>query len=168
MIRSKMKDLQQAYANYLAADATEHRFGFPYYELMKDLFGNEIVMVPAINVIKTEHAVEVTDSWDWVNVEANDPLEANGIRSPVSGNVNEHSANVSQNKALTSKKAEMSRSEYYKRSLEIAKDKVKQRKNLFAKMERNKDRRHAASEAAKERRHNEKLNLLTKVLRNGC
>lgn len=163
MIRSRMKDLQQAYANHLAADPAEPQFAFPYYELMKDLFGSEIMMVPATNVIKTEHGVEVDNNWDWVNVETNDPLEANRIRSPVTGNPEEDSSSVKQKKA-----AEMSRSEYYKRSLEIANEKVRQRKNLFAKLERNKDRRHAASEAAKERRHKEKLDLLTKVLRNGC
>lgn len=164
MIRSKMKDLQHAYANYLAAEATEPRFAFPYYELMKDLFGSEIVMEPAI---KTEHDFEVDDGFGWVNVEANDPLEANRIRSPVTA-YKKHSNSVTQKKAVTSKTTEMSRSEYFKRSLDIAKEKINQRKNLFAKMERNKDRRHAASEAAKERRHNEKLDLLSKVLRNGC
>lgn len=164
-----MKDLQQAYANYLATDPTEPQFAFPYYELMKDLFGSEIVMVPANNIIKTEHEVEVDDSWDWVNMETKDPLEANRIRSPeTGGNMNEHYSSVKQKKALTTKTAEMSRSDYYKRSLEISKEKIKQRKNLFAKMERNKDRRHAASEAAKERRHIEKLDLLKKVLKNGC
>lgn len=169
MIRSKMKDLQQAYANYLAADPTAPQIAFPYYELMKALFGSEIVMVPGNNVIKTELEVEVDDSWDWVNAETNDPLEANRIHSPVTGNIKEQSSNASQMQAVTATKTvEISRSEFYKRSLEIAKEKLNQRKKHFAKMERNKDRRHAISEAAKERRHKEKLDLLTKVLKNGC
>lgn len=161
-----MKDLQKTYANYLVADPVEPQFTFPYYELMKDLFGSEIMMVPASNAVKTE--IEVDDSWDWMNAEMKDPLEANRNRSPLSGNMTDCSSSVKQKKAETKKTPEMSRSEFYKRSLEIAKEKIKQRKNLFAKMERNKDRRHAISEAAKERRHKEKLDLLTKVLKNGC